>query len=477
MITWMQRNRKVVVVMLWLSGISFIGAGAVGWGSYDFGKSGGSIAKVGEYEITQKELQSEYNKYYNYYAQIFQGQMTQEMAKNFKLQSQAYQSLINQYLLVNFADELGMVVTDEAVANEIMKIPSFQKDGAFDKALYTKVLQENGIGIKGFERDVKRGLLVQKVQAVLDLKLSPSESEALAFSDRLSDRVSIDIINKSAVKLDMSEQALKDYWNINKAKYKTITKYELLTQEVPMVKADFSQSELESYHKEHVVDYDNKKLHEVKEQVIADLQTKRTKKEANKLFYKVKNGEATNLKALNIDQNSLLYGDILQAVSSATDGDTLKPIKQENGFVVVQIKKIDRPRTMTFEEAQPEVTRDYRAEMTGKELEKLAQSRLAMVAGVDQGYITPTSTKLPSLDEYASKEMINYIFSQKSATGYKVIGDRAILYKITDQKVGSSANLLPKSNISQLKSDIVNSSLIKQLKTKYAVESYYEIEG
>jgi len=68
MITWMQKHRKWLVVTMWISVISFVGAGAVGWGSYDFGKSGGAIAKVGEYEITQKELQSQYNKYYNYYS-------------------------------------------------------------------------------------------------------------------------------------------------------------------------------------------------------------------------------------------------------------------------------------------------------------------------------------------------------------------------------------------------------------------------
>ena len=70
MITWMQKHRKWLVVTMWISVISFVGAGAVGWGSYDFGKSGGAIAKVGEYEITQKELQSQYNKYYNYYSSI-----------------------------------------------------------------------------------------------------------------------------------------------------------------------------------------------------------------------------------------------------------------------------------------------------------------------------------------------------------------------------------------------------------------------
>ena len=44
MITWMQRHKKWLITTVWVSTIAFVGAGFVGWGSYDFGKSGGTIA-------------------------------------------------------------------------------------------------------------------------------------------------------------------------------------------------------------------------------------------------------------------------------------------------------------------------------------------------------------------------------------------------------------------------------------------------
>ena len=46
MITWMQRHKKWLIITIWISTIAFVGAGFVGWGAYDFGKSQGTIAKV-----------------------------------------------------------------------------------------------------------------------------------------------------------------------------------------------------------------------------------------------------------------------------------------------------------------------------------------------------------------------------------------------------------------------------------------------
>ncbi|MEJ5169337.1 MAG: SurA N-terminal domain-containing protein, partial [Arcobacteraceae bacterium] len=65
MIEWMQRHKKWLVITIWISTIAFIGAGFVGWGAYDFGKSEGAVAKVGKKEITMSELQREYNNLYS----------------------------------------------------------------------------------------------------------------------------------------------------------------------------------------------------------------------------------------------------------------------------------------------------------------------------------------------------------------------------------------------------------------------------
>ena len=55
MITWMQRHKKWLVITIWISTIAFVGAGFVGWGSYEYGKQGGVVAVVGDREVSVEE--------------------------------------------------------------------------------------------------------------------------------------------------------------------------------------------------------------------------------------------------------------------------------------------------------------------------------------------------------------------------------------------------------------------------------------
>jgi peptidyl-prolyl cis-trans isomerase D len=113
MISWMQRHRKYLVITIWISTIAFIAAGSLGWGAYS-GGSGKSdvIAKVGSVEITNSQFQSTYSRVYDYYNQLFNGGLTKEKAKSLKLQEISLEQLINNALLLNYAKDLGMSVSD-----------------------------------------------------------------------------------------------------------------------------------------------------------------------------------------------------------------------------------------------------------------------------------------------------------------------------------------------------------------------------
>ena len=71
MITWMQRHKKWLVVTLWISVFAFVGAGFVGWGSYDYSKSNSTVAKVGLREVSLNDVQNEYSSLYNQYQSIY----------------------------------------------------------------------------------------------------------------------------------------------------------------------------------------------------------------------------------------------------------------------------------------------------------------------------------------------------------------------------------------------------------------------
>lgn len=90
MITWMQRHKKWLVITIWISTIAFVGAGFVGWGSYDYGSKGGVVATVGNKEVTVEEYQQEYSNLYGEYSRMFGPMFSKELAQQLRLEDIAF---------------------------------------------------------------------------------------------------------------------------------------------------------------------------------------------------------------------------------------------------------------------------------------------------------------------------------------------------------------------------------------------------
>lgn len=96
MITWMQRHKKWLVITIWISTIAFVGAGFVGWGSYNYGSKGSVVATIGNKEINFEELNKEYSSLYGQYAQLFGDSFNQELAKQLRLEDIALSQLLQK---------------------------------------------------------------------------------------------------------------------------------------------------------------------------------------------------------------------------------------------------------------------------------------------------------------------------------------------------------------------------------------------
>jgi 2-methylcitrate dehydratase PrpD len=129
MITWMQRHKKWLVITIWISTIAFVGAGFVGWGSYDYGKNAKAVAVVGNREISVEEFQEEYSNLYAQYSKMFGTMFSKELADQLNLKDAAYRQVLQKNLILAYADSIGFDVTDEDVAKELVKYNVFLKDG------------------------------------------------------------------------------------------------------------------------------------------------------------------------------------------------------------------------------------------------------------------------------------------------------------------------------------------------------------
>ncbi|MFA9375005.1 MAG: SurA N-terminal domain-containing protein, partial [Poseidonibacter sp.] len=212
MITWMQRHKRWLVITIWISTIAFVGAGFVGWGSYEYGKQGGVVAVVGDREISNDEYQEEYSRLYEQYANAFGSAFNKDMAEKLNLKNIAYTQVLQKNLILSYGESLGIDVTNKDIAKELVKYNAFLKDGKFDKDTYVQVLSQNRTTPVKFEDSLKRNILLQKIQTLFEVDANQVEVQNLNKLLFVQDDISIKILNSNDIVINPSENELKKYW-------------------------------------------------------------------------------------------------------------------------------------------------------------------------------------------------------------------------------------------------------------------------
>ncbi len=286
MITWMQRHKKYLVVTIWISVIAFVGAGFVGWGAYDMNSDrASSIAKVEKRKITVQEYQLAYANYYNFYNNMLGGGLTQEKADQMGLEKMVLESIINETLILAYADEIGLRTTEAEVKNALATDTAFQKDGVFDKDTYYRVIKQSQIKAKDYENGLKKQILLSKVQGILKLKPTDAEKELFVSSMFMKDRLAVDVIYLDNNEAAVSEDEIKKYWDQHKTKYLSEKSYDLATIEVGLSTQDLDPEDLKTFYTEKRHNYKSSEgkilsLSEARVDVEKDYRLKLSKREA-----------------------------------------------------------------------------------------------------------------------------------------------------------------------------------------------------
>src|SRR5690242_15655104 len=123
-------------------------------------------AKVNGDLVTASDFNQAYSNRFRQMSQMRGGKYTTDNARQDNLKADTLRSLIDQELVAQQADDLGIRVSDAEVADAIARNPSFQQEGKFDFDYY-KRLVENGYGMsvtrfeEAYRRDLLRGKVVQ----------------------------------------------------------------------------------------------------------------------------------------------------------------------------------------------------------------------------------------------------------------------------------------------------------------------------
>ncbi|MCF6243582.1 MAG: peptidylprolyl isomerase [Sulfurovum sp.] len=486
----MQKHNKYLVWTIWVATIAFIGAGFVGWGSYDLSSKAGSVAKVGDIEIKQTKLNMAYSNLYNQYNQMLEGKLDEKKAKEMGLIKQAFSTIAIQAKIQNFAKEMGIIVSNKELMSKLEQIQGFQKDGKFNKEIYHNYVKSQRIKAKDFEETLKEEILLQKTLALLEVKALPLEIEAISAAMNVSDKISYKVLTETDLSYTRDYKKLKAFWEAQKENYLTDTLYTLSLLWTSSDNTEITEEELKTYYEANSFKYTDAEgkqlsLDDAKEAATKDLKIKKTKKTAQKAYIEFKKDTLKENETLSLPLGDAKLTQIIwKEIQNKVVGDILKPKVVDDKYITIKIKDITKPKVMDFEKAKERVSLDYDKQEKKKSLLTLAENTLKTLDSsnpIISNYLSLTNTdNLESLNSQESLQFIQKLFTSNKEKGIISVLDKVIVYSILEQKLGSPESMDTNKTqsviqtVTQVKKKTFESNLLELLDKKYPTEVYME---
>lgn len=234
-------------------------------------------AEVNGQPILATALQRQYHEMLKQYQEQSRGELTEEMIKTLRLKEMALNRLIDESLLLQAADRMGLKVGDAELRQEIQKLPYFQRDGKFDEQLYFMVLSRNRLNSSEFEENERRRLEMKKVVEELSSLAKVSDAELREMFNLSKDAVKVSYLvvtpEKFIGKKQPGEAEISQYYQDNQAALHLpararvsylVFRYQHFLEEVKI-----SAAEVEAFVKDHPKEFSRSKLIKVRQIMLA----------------------------------------------------------------------------------------------------------------------------------------------------------------------------------------------------------------
>lgn len=337
----------------------FLGMGSIG------ANRGNEVATINDQPITLDEYQRSYQNIIEQMRQRFGDNLNDEILQMLQVKKQALDRLIDERLISGEADRLKIEVSNQELANSLLGVPAFRKNGVFDLATYKAVLSRNRMNPESFEAMQLQALREQKVRDLVLSTLSVSDQEAKAWYTHNKTQVGIDylVFDPAAYRdIAVDAKALADFYESNKEKYKS--EAELTVKYLEFAVKDYqdqvtiSDDEIEAYYQENLDSYKVPEKVEARHILIRvpqdadELTVEAARKEAETIHAKALGGEDFALLAKTFSQGptkedggylgsfarDAMVKPFADAAFSLAPGGISEPVKTQFGWHVIKVE-------------------------------------------------------------------------------------------------------------------------------------------
>ncbi|MBY7666119.1 peptidylprolyl isomerase [Vibrio anguillarum] len=256
-------NSIAVKIILGMIILSFVFAGV---GSYLVSGGSNAAAKVGNSEIGRGEFEQAYQNERNrmqsqlgdYFANLLADPQYVESFRKSVLDR-----MVNDLLLEQHAQSLGLRVSDDQVRKMILDMPQFQTGGKFDQEIYQAALRRAGFSAESFAEYLRRDLIRNQLLSAIQGSEFTLQSEVNQQSELISQTRDIRALTLSlsdfAKNVELSDEEITQYYQQNAERYTRpeqvkVAYIELSAQQLKD-QIVVSDEQAEQYYQEHLDKY------------------------------------------------------------------------------------------------------------------------------------------------------------------------------------------------------------------------------
>ena len=470
------RRKKIVAIFLWLVIISFVGTIFLVWGVGGKADKTDYALKINGQEISMNEYENTLTNMDNTFKQLF-GNQYNKFIKTIDIKEKVKDEIINRTLLYQESLEKKIPISDIEVIEEIKNIPSFKTNGLFDEEKYHQILKVNRLSPAAFEESIKRDLLINKLQYLIQHSVQVKKQEVEKEFTYQNSEAKISYLKisperfKNNVAID--NNSIEEYYNNNKKRYEIPKqiKVKYVTFDPKDVEKDIkvSDEDIQNYYIRNSLKYYEPEKIKVRHILVAvkDWENKTDVSNAlekiNSIIKKLKNNEdfATLAEEYSDDKNSAKNGGLIgfikrgdvvpefeKAAFTLKEGETSDIVKTQFGYHIIKVEEKIPAKIPPLEEIKEHIKKEifelkkntlfkehllsfYRDVLNEGNITAYQQKKPNAVKVFETDFFTKNDTQIPiNLTQEIKDALFNMEQSEVSKIYY--INGHAYIFEITD---------------------------------------------
>jgi len=360
----------------------------------------GVVATVEGRDITVARFRRVYQQQMQAYRNAYGGSMDERLLRQLGVDQRIVQQLIEEEAALAEARRQGIAASDAEVRARILALPAFQENGQFignERYLQLLQMQSPPINPSDFEEEVRRGILLEKLQGALTGWITVADADVTAEFNRRNEKVKLAVVafpaDKFKESVTVTDAEVASHFEASKDTYtipeKRKIKYALIDLQGIRQRTTVTAEDVQRYYE------DNQQQYQTPEQVRAShilLKTEgkddaAVRTQAEDLLAKVKGGadfaalatkfsedEVSAAKGGDLDffGKGAMVKEFDDVAFALQPGETSGLVKSQFGYHIIRVTEKKPASTRTLDESRVQIEEILKSERAQSEAERIS---------------------------------------------------------------------------------------------------------